>query len=104
MHHAFVCDAVRTPFGRYGGVLAAVYSSANCAGNFLGFFYACSVNATSNVCSSSYYSAYSEAQMLSQFQALLDTARLGKRISAVFSNSCKSGGTNCNGDINYFTY
>jgi len=24
MHHAFVCDAVRTPFGRYGGVLAAV--------------------------------------------------------------------------------
>ena len=24
MHHAFICDAVRTPFGRYGGVLASV--------------------------------------------------------------------------------
>ena len=22
--HAFICDAVRTPFGRYGGTLAAV--------------------------------------------------------------------------------
>ena len=24
MHHAFICDAVRTPFGRYGGALASV--------------------------------------------------------------------------------
>ena len=22
--HAFICDAVRTPFGRYGGALASV--------------------------------------------------------------------------------
>ena len=24
MHHAFICDAVRTPFGRYGGALSSV--------------------------------------------------------------------------------
>ena len=24
MHEAFICDAIRTPFGRYGGVLAAI--------------------------------------------------------------------------------
>ena len=24
MHHAFVCDAIRTPFGRYGGALSSV--------------------------------------------------------------------------------
>src|SRR5437867_1759848 len=24
MNHAFICDAVRTPFGRYGGALASV--------------------------------------------------------------------------------
>ena len=24
MTHAFICDAIRTPFGRYGGVLAGV--------------------------------------------------------------------------------
>ena len=24
MHHAFICDAIRTPFGRYGGALASV--------------------------------------------------------------------------------
>jgi len=24
MQHAFICDAVRTPFGRYGGALAAI--------------------------------------------------------------------------------
>ncbi len=24
MHHAYICDAVRTPFGRYGGALASV--------------------------------------------------------------------------------
>ena len=24
MEHAFICDAVRTPFGRYGGALASV--------------------------------------------------------------------------------
>ena len=24
MNDAFICDAVRTPFGRYGGVLAGV--------------------------------------------------------------------------------
>ncbi|HEX9844387.1 MAG TPA: 3-oxoadipyl-CoA thiolase, partial [bacterium] len=23
-HHAYICDAVRTPFGRYGGALASV--------------------------------------------------------------------------------
>src|ERR1700683_2178484 len=24
MEHAYICDAIRTPFGRYGGVLSAV--------------------------------------------------------------------------------
>ncbi len=24
MNHAFICDAVRTPFGRYGGALSSV--------------------------------------------------------------------------------
>ena len=24
MHEAYICDAIRTPFGRYGGALAAV--------------------------------------------------------------------------------
>ena len=24
MNHAFICDAQRTPFGRYGGALSAV--------------------------------------------------------------------------------
>ena len=24
MHEAFICDAIRTPFGRYGGALATV--------------------------------------------------------------------------------
>lgn len=24
MNHAFICDAVRTPFGRYGGALSGV--------------------------------------------------------------------------------
>ncbi len=24
MNHAFICDAVRTPIGRYGGVLSSV--------------------------------------------------------------------------------
>jgi acetyl-CoA acetyltransferase len=24
MHHAFICDAIRTPFGRYGGALSSV--------------------------------------------------------------------------------
>ena len=24
MNHAFICDAIRTPFGRYGGALASV--------------------------------------------------------------------------------
>ena len=24
MSHAFICDAIRTPFGRYGGALSSV--------------------------------------------------------------------------------
>jgi acetyl-CoA acyltransferase len=24
MNHAYICDAVRTPFGRYGGALSSV--------------------------------------------------------------------------------
>ena len=24
MNHAFICDAIRTPFGRYGGALSSV--------------------------------------------------------------------------------
>lgn len=91
-------------FGSYGGILINFYTGPNCTGSMQFVGYACTTGSTTNVCSSSSFNTYSEAQLMNLFDSLTESGRAGTRINYVISAAaCRAGGTNCLESMNFYS-
>jgi hypothetical protein len=102
--NGYVCHVVMYNYsglGTSGGLLITFYTGANCTGSFAYTGYYCSASATSNVCASSSYWTYSQAQLVGLLGEFGASARAGRSLYYSNANACKTSGSTCLGQVNF---
>jgi hypothetical protein len=94
-----VCDLFYLPssstLGSYGYIYFTLFTGANCSGSFVGEYWLCSSNATSQVCAStSSYSFTSDGELMGMSNQLLQ-AIIYNVPTTVNTATCNGGGSGC---------